>query len=325
MGARQPPKREQPTRIILKMVVLVVLLFGVGTVIWAETIHSRIPLIERDNVDALGLEPAVFTTVNGRTLYVVDRTAGSVPVLLLHDVDVAGSVVMDGVVEAVGDDIRLVTADLPGFGLSQRIPEQGTPHTVAQMARDLILVIENRFTDPVVVAGVGLGGEVAAEIAATRGDLVRGLVLVDVDFWKNDTWRQRSQRLPWIGRANTFNHETSGNSAAENWAPFCAEGGWCPTSDQVGRRGITASIRGTTDSINAFHRTPRSSFVPDDLDLISVPTVYVWSANGTVPRSSVDRIDAEIAGMTITEANVFQAHLETPAQVGAAIADVINR
>ena len=325
MGARQPPKKEQPTRIVLKMLVVVILVLGVGIVIWRETTHQRIPLVERDRVAALGLDPDVLITVNGRTLYVVERTTGDVPVLLFHDVDIAGSVVFDDLVAAIDGDASAVAVDLPGFGLSQRIPEEGAPHTVAQMGRDLVAVIETRFDGPVVVAGVGLGGEVAAEIAATRPDLVSGLVMIDVDFWRKDGWRERSQRLPFVGKAMTFRHETSGGSAHRTWSPYCDRGGWCPSLEQQGRRLVTAAIVGSTDSVNSFHRTPRSSFVPDDLNLITAPTVYVWSSNGSVPRSSVDRIEAAIPGMTVSEVAVYQAHVEAADQVAAAIATVVSR
>src|SRR5690606_10342943 len=116
---------------------------------------------------------------------------------------------------------------------STRTREPGTAHTVAQMGRDIAAVIEERFDGPVVLAGVGLGGEVAAEVAATHQELVSGLVLVDVDFWREEGWRERSQRLWLVGHAMTFRYETSGGSARSTWAPYCGEGGWCPTADQA--------------------------------------------------------------------------------------------
>lgn len=173
-----------------------------------------------------------------------------------------------------------------------------------------------------VLAGVGLGGEVAAEVAATHQELVSGLVLVDVDFWREEGWRERSQRLWLVGHAMTFRYETSGGSARSTWAPYCGDGGWCPTTDQAQRRSITASIAGSTDSINAFWRTPRASFVPNDLNLITAPTIYVWSTKGRVPRTSVDEIGDAIGQMTVEEVEVFQAHLEAADRVAAAIARV---
>lgn len=322
MGARQPPKAEKSSRIFIKMFFVALLVFGAGVAIWTTASNDRISLIERENIIDLRLDPAVLSTVNGRTLYIAERTTGGRPVILLHDIDVAGSVTFDGVIEAIGGDLSVVTIDLPGFGLSHRTPEPGAPHTVAQMARDLAAVLEDRFDGPVVIAGVGLGGEVASEIAATRGELVSGLVLVDVDFWANEGWRERSQRLPFIGNAMTFRHEGLGRAGLEIWAPYCSKGGWCPSAEQTARRSITASLAGTTESINSFRRTPRASFVPDDLDLITVPTVYVWSSKGPVPRSSVDRLGNAIGSMAVVDVDVFQAHLESPGRVADAIAQV---
>lgn len=300
------------------MLFVALLAMGAGVAVWNTTSNDRIDLVEDETIIDLRIDPSFLVTVNGRTLYVAERTTGSGPVILLHDADVAGSVTLDEVVTAVGADRSVVTIDLPGFGLSQRIPEPGSPHTVAQMARDIAAVIETEFQSAILM-GVGLGGEVAAEVAATRPELVDGLVLIDVDFWRSDSWRERSQRLPFISKAMTFHYETSGRSALASWSPYCDQGGWCPTADQAARRNITASLENSTASINGFRNTPRSSFVPDDLDQIVAPTVYVWSTNGAVPKTSIDRISAAIDGMTVIEVAVFQAHLEAAVLVAEAL------
>jgi pimeloyl-ACP methyl ester carboxylesterase len=215
-----------------------------------------------------------------------------------------------------------VTLDLPGFGLSERIPEPGEHHTVGDMAALVVEVIDVRYGTPAVLAGVGLGGLVAAEVAVIRPDVVEGLVMIDVDFSRVDGWRERLQRLPFLGRAVTYTYETSGSLAGTTWAPHCEEGGWCPTEAQVGKRQVIASIADSTDSIHAFRNTPASSLVPSDLDQITAPTVYVWSTRGSVPESSVEMIGVEIPHMEVIEADTWMAHVEAPEVVVAAIETV---
>ncbi len=325
MPGKKPPVKEEPKRIFVKMVFLASLVTAAGLLIWNASIGQRIDLTETASAGNLGLDPDVFVDVDGLQVYVVGRTGGEVPVVLLHDLDVSGSVTMDGLVESAPPAARVLTVDLPGFGLTTRTPEAGPAHTVAAMGRTIASVIEQRLQPPVVIAGVGLGGEVAAEVAATRPDLVRGVLLVDVDFWSQDTWRERSQRLPVLGTAMTFLYETSGYMSLRTWAPHCGDGGWCPTPDQQARRQVTVTIANSTRSINAFRHTPRSSFVPDDLDRIEAPVIYVWSANGAVPDGSVALIANRIEGMELVEVDAFQAHLEQPAVLAQAIARLVDR
>ena len=188
--------------------------------------------------------------------------------------------------------------DLPGFGLSARIPEEGSRHTVASMAEEVSDVIQQSFGQPAVVAGIGLGGEVAAEIAVTHPDLVAGLVMLDVDFFKPRAWDEFVERLPWVGIAATYALETGGPLAAGRWAPNCESGGWCPTPSQVQARNRAETIVDTSESIHFFRRTPAASQVPSKLGEITTPTSYLWSQAGDVPRESVDRVQEAMPAAT---------------------------
>jgi pimeloyl-ACP methyl ester carboxylesterase len=304
------------------MLTLVALVAGVGVLVWAFSVDSRIDLVEDLTVASLELDPETFVTVSDLDIHVVDLTVGDLPVVLLHDVDVSGGVVFDQLAPLLEGDLRAVTLDLPGFGLSERMPTEGAHHTVGAMAGVVADVVQQRYGSPVVLVGVGLGGEVAAEVAVVRPETVLGLVLVDVDFWSIDGWRERMQRWPFIGRPLTFTFETSGSRAMETWAPHCDEGGWCPTADQMRKRGVTAAIIDSTDSINAFRETRPASFVPTDLDQITIPVAYVWSLDGEVPHESVERINGEIPDMTIFDVDTWMAHVEMPGEVVEAIRSV---
>ncbi len=319
MGLRQPPKQEKATRVLARILLLVVLIAGAGLLVWNVSTEQRIELVENVTISSLELDPETFVTSGDLRVRVVDLSAAPQPVILLHDVDVAGGVIFDQLAPLVQGEFRPVVIDLPGFGLSQRMTEPGTHHTVAAMSAVLADVVEQRYGSPVIMVGVGLGGMVASETAVTRPDLVRGLVMVDVDFWKTDGWRERAQKLPWIGRAMTYTYETSGRLSGRTWAPHCNDGGWCPTPQQVANRNVTAVIAGSTDSINAFHNTPPASFVPSDLKEVTVPTTYVWSLRGDVPRDSVQRVKAAIPHAVISDVDVWAAHVEAPASIMAAI------
>lgn len=318
-GLRPPPKADAPSRVLLRIVVLILLVVAAGIIVWTAVTRQRMDLIEDVFLEDLELDRLV--TVDGTGLNVVREGEGPVPVVLLHDIDVAGGVTWDGVVARLDPTLEVMRIDLPGFGLSERIPTEGGRHTVASMAEQLAGVIEQSIGRPVIIAGVGLGGEVGAEIAVTQPELVAGLVMVDVDFYKPDGWSEFVQKLPWVGTAATFALETAGPFAGDRWAPNCETGGWCPTRSQVEARDLAERVIDTAESIRAFRRTPAASQVPSKLSEITAPVSYLWSQQGDVPRESVDRVQEALPAADFEVlADDWKAHLDSPEAVAGAIA-----
>ena len=317
-GLRPPPREEAPSRVAVRMLVLIVLVLGAGVTVWTAVTQQRMELIEDTALEELELEPMV--SPNGTSINVVREGDGTVPLVLLHDVDITGNVIWDGVASTLDEKFAVMRVDLPGFGLSERIPIEGTRHTVASMAVEVGDIIDQAFAEPALIAGIGLGGEVAAEIAVISPDLVAGVVLVDVDFYKPDGWVEFAEKLPWFGPAATFAFETAGSFSFDRWAPHCADEGWCPTRSQVAARELAESIVGTADSVRGFRRTPAASLVPSKLGDITVPVHYLWSQQGEVPRESVDRV---LEALPATEVDVlaeaWKAHLDSPRDVATAI------
>jgi pimeloyl-ACP methyl ester carboxylesterase len=180
-------------------------------------------------------------------------------------------------------------------------------------------VLGERFSEPVLIIGVGLGGEVAAELALTFAHLVEGFVMVDVDFWSQPSFITSLQTLPWLGRAATYTWETGGRYALTNWSPYCDRGGWCPTVEQASVRSVIVEIERTTDSFYAFRRTRDAALAPANLGDISAPGVYVWSTDGRVDETTIDRITEEMPGIEVVESGTFQAHLEDAESVARAL------
>lgn len=299
------------------MAALVLLLVLAGTVIWAAVTEQRIDLTESRALAEL--DSGTWMQAGGLTVSVVEQSRGPIPVVLLHDVDIAGGIVFDGVVAELPGRFSATVIDLPGFGLSERIISAGDGHTVAALADVVSAVMDQRLSVPAVVVGVGLGGEVASQLAVSHPEQLRGLVLVDVDFWDEGEWYVQAGDLPYFGRPITFTFEAGGALGVDTWAPYCEDGGWCPTAEEVAARRLAASVRGTTDSIMAHHQTLPSSLVPSDLSVIGVPVVYVWSTAGGVPRETVDRLLEALPDMAVIESETWQAHLDNPASVGEAI------
>jgi pimeloyl-ACP methyl ester carboxylesterase len=320
-GIREPPKQGKTSPILVRILVLILLLLAVAAVIWTATTKTLIRATEDVSLESLEIETR--HEMGGATVNIIEEPGGPVPVVLLHGYDISGGILWDGVVSHLEEEYHAVRIDLPGFGMSDRLPERGRGHTVASMAEVVAAVMESEFDSSVVVVGVGLGGEVAAELAVTKPGLVRGIVMIDVDFWERRGWIEIAERLPWIGEAVTYTFETGGRFSMDQWAPWCDEGGWCPTRGQANARDLAASIVNSTDSMLSFLRTPPASLVPTDLDLIEVPVAYVWSSGGVVPQDSVDRVATAITGeFELVTVDSHQAQLENPGAVAATVATV---
>ncbi|MFZ5668141.1 MAG: alpha/beta fold hydrolase [Pseudomonadota bacterium] len=87
-------------------------------------------------------------------------------------------------VQRLGADYRIVTLDLPGFGLTSapegyRVTRRAYPEVVDQLTRGLGI---ERF----VLVGNSMGGGVAWSYALAHPDRLEGLVLVDSAGWPRD-------------------------------------------------------------------------------------------------------------------------------------------
>lgn len=319
-GLQAPPKSETPSRLVARFVTLIILAACAGIAVYTAVTNQRADLTE--DIRPVNLELEDTTVIDGIRTNVREDPGGDTPVVILHDFDVTGGLILEDLSTGLGDDYHGVRIDMPGFGYSSRMPDQGPHHTVAGLADLIAPVLEERFNAPVFVVGVGLGGQVGAELALTYAHLVDGLVMVDTDFWSEPGFPRSLESIPWVGKAATYTWETGGRFALDTWSPHCDDDGWCPSREQLSVRSVIIEIERTTDSLHASRRTHSAALAPSNLDHISVPVAYVWSTEGAVTDETVDRLVEEMPTLVVREADVFQAHLEDPATVAAALADV---
>lgn len=319
-GLQAPPKTEKPSRIVARFLTLIIFATAAGVVIYAAVINQQADVAE--DLEPVNLELEDTTVIDGFLTNVREDPGGPTPVVILHDVDIAGGLILDGLSLGLGVDYHGVRLDLPGFGFSTRMPIEGPHHTVSRVAERVAPVLEERFDAPVLIVGIGFGGEVGAELAFAQPDLIAGLVMVDVDFWSEPRFPASLEGFPWLGKAATYTWETGGRFALDNWAPFCDEGGWCPTPEEVSTRSLIIEIENTTDSLHGFRSTPDAALAPSNLTDITAPVAYVWSTEGRVGEDTVERLERELPTLSVTESSTFQAHLEDPGTVASALASI---
>lgn len=317
-GLQPPPKEDTPSRVAARMIFLLVMLVGVGVVVYTAVTNQNADLTE--DIRTAGLELDDPIDVSGITINVSRDGGQGAPVVFLHDVDVTGGLLLEGVSQSVGDSYRSYRLDMAGFGYSDRLPFDTQLHTAAGHAEILAEAIGQELGEPAILVGVGFGGKVAAEIAHSYPEHVAGVVLVDTDLSERFADRQRMlMKLPWVGKAATYTWETGGRFAQDDWSPYCELGGWCPSLEDIGRRNFIVTIENTTESLYRFSRTEEAALAPSNLTDISAPMVFVWSKKGPVEESVVHEIAGEIGSLTVLESDSYQAHLEDFVTVRSAI------
>lgn len=127
-----------------------------------------------------------FTDTRAGRLHHTDVGTGPV-LLMLHQTPRSADEFVE-LQTALGTDHRTVALDMPGFGLSPRLP---APQRIETMADGALALLEQLATGPVVVVGHHTGAVVALEMAARAPGQVRALVLSAMP-WVDEARRSRS-------------------------------------------------------------------------------------------------------------------------------------
>jgi pimeloyl-ACP methyl ester carboxylesterase len=130
--------------------------------------------------------PSDFIDVKGQTVHLRDEgpKSDALPIVLIHGTG-ASLHTWEGWVRALKDQRRVITLDLPGFGLTGPYSASFTgayPHDTYQgdaFARFVLDTLDVMKVGRFVVAGNSLGGEVAWRTAYLAPDRVGALILVD--------------------------------------------------------------------------------------------------------------------------------------------------
>jgi pimeloyl-ACP methyl ester carboxylesterase len=161
------------TRIITGALITVVVLLGGGVAAnWAPD----------KPLSALAARwappPSAFVPILGMQVHLRDEgpREGPTPIVLIHGTS-ASLHTWEGWVAALKDDRRVITFDLPGFGLTGPSPDGD--YTIAGYVRFVGALLDKVGVKRCVLGGNSLGGNIAWATAHAMPDRVYMLVLVD--------------------------------------------------------------------------------------------------------------------------------------------------
>ena len=116
--------------------------------------------------------------------------AGELPTLVFANSLGTDLRVWDALLPHLGRRFRAIRYDKRGHGLTDAT---AAPYTMAQLGTDLARLLDFLGVRAAIVCGLSIGGLVAQQLAATRPELVRGLILMDTahKVGTAELWQQR--------------------------------------------------------------------------------------------------------------------------------------
>lgn len=133
------------------------------------------PIPETERYPAGTSFRAQYRTIDGTRLRMIDTGSGT-PVVFIHGIGASLYAWRHTLPPLVSAGYRVVAFDNRGFGFSAQ-PAHG--YRNADYVRLVVALLDSLGIASAVLVGHSMGGEIAAEVALTHPDRVRGMVLLD--------------------------------------------------------------------------------------------------------------------------------------------------
>ncbi|HEU4580746.1 MAG TPA: alpha/beta fold hydrolase [Polyangiaceae bacterium] len=241
--------------------------------------------------------------------------------LLLHGLFMDHST-WDPVGDALASSYRVVAPDLPGFGQSEKPPENRFPYGINSFADAVLDLYAGLELGRAVLVGHALGGAVAITLAARHPELISRLVLVDaLCYPARADLAHRVALAPLIGGfafKQLWGKSTFKAYLKESYVSRDAripsarlEHYYEAFNTPAARASALATLRATRDTRSVVAHIAR----------ISMPTLVLWGRDDTLyPAALGQRMSREIrdAGFQLLDAG-HMPHEEQPGAVAEAI------
>lgn len=239
--------------------------------------------------------PSQFVTVNGMDFHLRDEgpRADPVPVVLLHGTS-ASLHTWEGWAAGLRDRRRVITFDLPGFGLTGPTPD-GDYRLDAEV-RHVLAVLDHLGITRCVLGGNSLGGAIAWALAARHPDRVERLVLVDAAGYPVPSTSVpigfRLARNPVLAPLmNNLLPRSMVESSVRNVFGQPER----VTPELVDRYFAMAVREGNRRALIRRMSLPRGTADVSVLKTLRQPTLIIWGARDRlIPLAAGERFDADI-------------------------------
>lgn len=310
------------TKIIIDLLLVVAaLLVGIVAANWAPD-RPLATLTAR-----WALPPSRFIPLLGMQVHVRDQGPRDdpVPMVLIHGTS-ASLHTWVGWVHALGDKRRVITFDLPAFGLTGPSPDGD--YTIAAYVRFVRALLDTLAIRHCVLGGNSLGGNVAWEAALAMPERIDRLILVDAGGFPFISTSVpigfRIARLPGLNRLMEFVTPRSlVRASLRN-----VYGDPSRVTPELVDRYFDMTVRAGNRRALA-RRFSQMDFSADASRVaqLKLPTLILWGGRDRlIPPGDAERFHHDIAGsrLVIFPDLGHMPHEEDPARTAAAVIDFLR-
>ncbi len=128
--------------------------------------------------------PSQFVTIGNQKVHLRDEGQG--PTLLLVHGAGASLHTWEGIVTELVDSFRIITLDLPGFGLTG--PQTEGNYSISRQVQLIDDIVDSLGVDNFVIGGNSMGGLIAWRYAVEHQERLDGLILIDAVGYPKAGW-----------------------------------------------------------------------------------------------------------------------------------------
>jgi len=298
---------------LVVLLVAIILLAGYGTVM--VSVWENAGLEE-------GVAGGAWAEIDGQRIYYqeVGPEEGTTA-LLIHGLGVEGLQVWgDSALELSRSGLRVISADLAGFGYSTRVVGGGA--SLSDQAEMLGKLLDQLGTERVTVVGQGWGGAVALRLAQDRPDLVRQVALVAPWLGSSPEIWPPLLRLPYVSRGAAW-VAASGGPIWELAHRLGFANQAALDRELLSRMRQPTHVRGTVDALLARSLARPESLSSLDAAKVRIPVLVVagekdrWASQEDVQQFAKRFPNATL--LTIEDAGHY-VHIEQGMKVNREIA-----
>jgi pimeloyl-ACP methyl ester carboxylesterase len=271
--------------------------------------------------------PSTFIPLLGMQVHVRDQGPrdSSPPIVLIHGT--SGSLhTWEGWVSALADKHRVITFDLPAFGLTGPSP-QGD-YTIAAYVRFVGALLDKIGIQRCILGGNSLGGNVAWQTARAMPERVDKLILVDSGGYPHTATSVplgfRLARLPLLNRVLEV---VTPRSLIETSVRNVYGDPSRVTPELVDRYFDMVVRAGNRRALGQRFAQADSGAAAGGIGELKLPTLILWGGrDGLIPPADAERFQHDIDGSKLV---VFPdlghvPHEEDPARTAAAVIDFLQ-
>lgn len=241
-------------------------------------------------------EPSQFLEIEGMQVHFRDEGPRDAPAIVLLHGTSASLHTWEGWVAGLKQDYRVISLDLPAFGLTGPFPDHD--YTIAHYSRFLAAVLDRLDVPSASVAGNSFGGQLAWQFTVDHPQRVERLILVDsAGYPRLSTSVPIGFRIASTPLLRPLMANVLPRSLIESSVRSVYGDPSLVTDELVDRYYDLAVREGNRQALRERFQQSMTGVDPGRIASIKVPTLIIWGGrDGLIAPENAKRFHADISG-----------------------------